>query len=170
MALYYPLSASLILFANILSNPQAQHQNQHATAASDIHLMNQLTSFIAQSVQPGTSFAATPTLGMFRELYGIATRLVAKVHTSAHVPQSSRKMKNRMPNDERADGHDPDHDPAPQLDFISAGSVVVPNESPHSDMNTQPTISSVSILIYPLQNRPQSFFHPTSSKPSPTSL
>lgn len=82
MALYYALSASLILFANILSNPQDQH------AAFDILLMNLMTSFINQSVRPGTPFAATPTLTMFQELYSITTRLVAKV-----TPRTSQKTK-----------------------------------------------------------------------------
>ncbi|EED15158.1 conserved hypothetical protein [Talaromyces stipitatus ATCC 10500] len=90
-ALYYPLSASLVLFTNILSNPQDQN------AASDVQLMNLITSFIAHSVQPGTSFADTPTLSVFKELYGIATRLVAK------VPQrSSQKMKRQPEGDDPA--------------------------------------------------------------------
>ena len=102
MALYYPLSASLILFAHILSNPQTHHQHH-------IQLMNQLTSFINAAVQPGSSFAATPTLSMFQALYGIATRFVAKAHASGnvHVPQSSLsrngRTKTRMPGDENAD-------------------------------------------------------------------
>ncbi|MCJ1396531.1 hypothetical protein MMC18_009422 [Xylographa bjoerkii] len=120
MALYYPLSASLVLFANILSNPQNQH------AASDIHLMNLITSFITHSVLPGTSFAATPTLTMFKELYSIATRLVARV-----ASQSSQKM-NRLP----------ESDDLAQSDFISSSKVpLVPDRSLCSDLNTQTTTS-----------------------------
>ncbi|MCJ1399994.1 hypothetical protein MMC11_003197 [Xylographa trunciseda] len=123
LALYYPLSASLVLFANILSNPQDQH------AASDIYLMNLITSFITHSVQPGTSFADTPTLSMFKELYSIATRLVARI-----APQSSQKMK-RLPESD---------DPA-QSEFISSSRVrMVPDKSLCSDLNTQTTTSFVS--------------------------
>jgi len=87
MAVYYPLSASLVLFTSILSNPRDQH------TASDIQLMGLIISFITRSVQPGTSFAATPTLNGFKELYGIATRLVAKLpphpgHKKKRAPES----------------------------------------------------------------------------------
>jgi hypothetical protein len=73
MALYYPLSAGLVLFTNILSNPQDQH------VASDLDLMDVINSFITNFIQPGTSFAATPTLTVFKELYSIATRFVERV-------------------------------------------------------------------------------------------
>lgn len=122
MALYYPLSASLVLFANILSNPQDQH------AASDIHLMNLITSFITRSVQPGTSFAATPTLSLFKELYSIAKRLVAKV-----PPQSSQKMKRQLESE----------DPA-QSGFIPLRGQLVADKSLSSDLNAQTTASYVS--------------------------
>ncbi|TVY39955.1 putative transcriptional regulatory protein [Lachnellula occidentalis] len=159
MALYYPLSASLVLFTNILSNPQAHVQNQHA-AASDIHLMNQLTSFITHAVQPGSSFAATPTLSMFQELYGIATRLVARVHASPPAP-SSRNIKTRMPPDaEKAHGPDPEPDTT-QTHFISPDSVpVVADASAYSDLNMQPTISSEPIV-------PQPSHSPTTTDNSP---
>lgn len=48
--------------------------------------MNLISLFITRAVRPGTSFAATPTLSMFKELYKIATRLVERVS-----PQSSQK-------------------------------------------------------------------------------
>lgn len=115
MALYYPLSASLVLFTNILLNPR------DTLAASDIHLMNLITSFITQSVQPGTSFAATPTLTLVKELYSIATRLVARV---APQPKS--------------------YEPA-QSDFISPSEVrPVPDQSFSSNMNTHITTTFVS--------------------------
>ena len=79
--------------------------------------MNLITSFISRSVQPGTSFSATPTLSLFKELYGIATRLVARA-----PQQSSQKMKRPPESD----------DPAQ-----SDGSLF-------SDLNTQTTTSFVS--------------------------
>lgn len=111
MVLYYPLSASLVLFTNILSNPQDKR------AASDIDLMNLMTSFISYFVQPGTSFAATPTLSLFKELYSIAAR-----HVARSPPQSSQKMKRGSKSDDAA-----------QSDFISL-----------SDLNTETAASFVS--------------------------
>jgi hypothetical protein len=66
--------------------------------------MGLILSFIARSVQPGTSFAATPTLNVFKELYGIATRVVAK-----SPPHFKHKMK-------RA----PESDDLEQPDFVSS--------------------------------------------------
>ncbi|KAH8694003.1 fungal-specific transcription factor domain-containing protein [Talaromyces proteolyticus] len=81
LALYYSLSASLVLFTNILSNPQHQH------AASDVRLMNLIISFITHSVKPGSSFAATPTVSVFKELFGIATRLVQSSQKVKRIPE-----------------------------------------------------------------------------------
>lgn len=85
MALYYPLSASIVLFTNILSNPS----NPHAPA--DLQTMSLVSTFISQYVQPGSSFAATPTLALFGEFHGMATRLVAR------VPAQSSLKKKRHP-------------------------------------------------------------------------
>ncbi|MCJ1308243.1 hypothetical protein MMC25_001896 [Agyrium rufum] len=116
MALYYPLSASLVLFTNVLSNPRGQH------ATSDIHLMGLITSFITQFVQPGTSFAATPTLSMFKELYGIATRFMERVS-----PQLSQRTKQK-----------PEYDDTVQSDLVSTPSVhMTPSISLWSGMNTE---------------------------------
>lgn len=123
MTLYYPLSASLVLFANILSNPQDQH------AASDIQLMELITSFVTHFVQPGTSFAATPTLRLFKELHSIAARLVARV-----PPQSSQRMR-KLPESD---------DPA-QSDPISSSRVLpVPDSYLRSGLNTETMTSFVS--------------------------
>ncbi|TVY37027.1 putative transcriptional regulatory protein [Lachnellula subtilissima] len=169
MALYYPLSASLILFAHILSNPQTHHQH-------DIQLMSQLTSFITHAVQPGSSFAATPTLSMFQALYGIATRLVAKSHASenVHVPQSrlGRKggTKTRIPGDENADDfnlHPDTTQTQTQTHYVSSSSTQpLPDESPslYPDLNlpsnTQPTLPPEEIMPEPSQS-------PTTTDTSP---
>ncbi|TVY25243.1 putative transcriptional regulatory protein [Lachnellula hyalina] len=156
MALYYPLSASLVLFAHILSNPQTHHQH-------DIQLMNQLTSFINAAVQPGSSFAATPTLSMFQALYGIATRFVAKAHASGniHLPQSSLsrngRTKTRMPGDENADDFDlhPDTTQTQTQPVSSSRAQPLPDESSslYSDLNltsnTQPTTLPEEIIPEP---------------------
>jgi hypothetical protein len=123
MALYYPLSASLVLFSNILSNPQDEN------AASDLHLTGLIASFIARSVQSGTSFAATPTLNLFKELHAIATRLVAKT-----PPHPSRKLKRQ-----------PESDDPTQADIASSpGISLEPDTSVGSDLHTQETTLFVS--------------------------
>ncbi|KAH8817183.1 fungal-specific transcription factor domain-containing protein [Xylogone sp. PMI_703] len=121
MALYYPLSASLVLFANILSNPQDRN------APSDVRLMNLIMTFIARFVQPETSFATTPTVALFKELYDIAKRLVARVSL-----QPTRKVK-RMP-----EGDEP-----AQSDLLSSSNIPAVLERPLSSVvNTQTTTSS----------------------------
>jgi hypothetical protein len=87
--------------------------------------MKLITSFITHSVQPGTSFAATPTVVMFEELCSIASRLVARV-----PPQPSQRMK-RMP----------EIDEPEQLDFISTPAS---DKSLSSNLNPQTTESFVS--------------------------
>ncbi|KAG0647263.1 putative transcriptional regulatory [Hyphodiscus hymeniophilus] len=141
-ALYYPLSASLVLFANILSNPQDQN------SASDIHLMNLMTSFITRSVLPGSSFATTPTLSLFKELYSIATRLVAR------VPQNSRQNMKRLP--------ESNEDIESAL-ISSSGVQLGSHRSFWSDSNTfykysqsDPQTPYESTLIYPETDKPES--------------
>jgi len=99
--------------------------------------MNVITSFISHSVQPGTSFAATPTLNVFKELYSIATRLVARV-----PQQTSQKMKSLHEIDEHA-----------HSDFIlSPGVQLAPDESLDSDFKTQTTsllVSSPFLQLFP---------------------
>ncbi|CAG8976123.1 hypothetical protein HYALB_00002404 [Hymenoscyphus albidus] len=82
-ALYYPLSACLVLLSNISSDPQDQH------AASDIHFMKSITLFMTRFVNPTSSFAATPTVNMFQELYSIAARLVGKA--PSYASQNSKR-------------------------------------------------------------------------------
>ncbi|KAI7969786.1 hypothetical protein EIK77_006734 [Talaromyces pinophilus] len=73
---------------NLKSNDQGQLQSNPRHASSDVQLLNLISAFINHSVQPGTSFADTPTLNMFKELYGIATRFVARAPS-----RPSQKMK-----------------------------------------------------------------------------
>jgi hypothetical protein len=88
--------------------------------------MNLITSFISHAVQPGTSFATTPTLLAFKEIYIIATRFVET--------QTGEKMKGLPKSD----------DPA-EADFISSSGVrLFPDESLFSDLNTQATSLFVS--------------------------
>lgn len=95
--------------------------------------MNLITSFITHSVQPGTSFAATPTLTLFKELYIIAARLVATV-----PPKPSQKMK-----------RPPESDVPAQLDSISSSTErLVPNTSFSSHLSTQTSTSFVSTQFH----------------------
>ena len=84
MALYYPLCACLTLFANTLQNPQDSH------AASDIKLMELVTGFIARSVVPGSPFAATLSLRIFKELTEVAGKFVE--NTYERNPQKMKRM------------------------------------------------------------------------------
>jgi len=91
--------------------------------------MSLIALFISHSVQPGTSFAATPTLSLFKELHMIATRLVARVS-----PQFSHNIE-RLP----------ESDGSTQSDFMSSSRLgQMPARSLYSDSNTETETLSVS--------------------------
>lgn len=77
MILYHPLSGFLTLFANILHNPRGRH------AASDLHLMNLVTEFLAPLVTDASPFTLSASIRLLRELENVATRLVDRTTSSA---------------------------------------------------------------------------------------
>jgi hypothetical protein len=78
MCNYYPLTASLTLFAHILQNPSLP------TALSDIALMNAVTSVLGHSFQR-TSAKAITTMAIFKEITRVAAQAVARAQGSAGV-------------------------------------------------------------------------------------
>ena len=71
-ALYYPLSAFLLLFANLLQNPQDSY------VANDLKLMEVVTTFLTLSVVPLSPFSTPASIQMFRQLYKVAVKFVEK--------------------------------------------------------------------------------------------
>lgn len=93
MALYYPLSGFLMLFANLLQNPE------DPSISSDIDLMNLVLSFLSPGLLSSTPFNANVTLKIFTELVNVARKFVAKVSS-----QGLKKAKRVHENDEESDG------------------------------------------------------------------
>ncbi|KIM94323.1 hypothetical protein OIDMADRAFT_135861, partial [Oidiodendron maius Zn] len=73
MALYYPLSSCLILFANLLQNPKDPY------ASSDIDLMDIVRSFLSPNALGSTPLNANLTIKIFTELTNVARKFVDKV-------------------------------------------------------------------------------------------
>ena len=79
MAVYYPLSATLTLFANIIQNPEG------STAKSDLGHMRLVADFLStyMAADHSKSIAANRTILIFQELYRTAIRHVDKVRAKA---------------------------------------------------------------------------------------
>lgn len=72
MCNYYPLSASLTLFAHLLATPHSP------TALSDLSLMNCVTSILSTSFAATTNPRGNLHLQLFKEVCSIAASVVAK--------------------------------------------------------------------------------------------
>lgn len=75
MALYYPLFGFLLLFANLLQNPEDPY------VSSDTSLMELVQSFLSPSEVRSTPFNANVTLKIFTELVNIARKFIDKVNS-----------------------------------------------------------------------------------------
>jgi hypothetical protein len=94
MFLYFPLSSFLLLFANLLQNPQDSY------IESDLKLMELVTSFLTPSAVP---FSPYSTIQMFHELYKIAVKFVEKSNA-----QNKKKTK-RVHDDIDSEGNNQRH-------------------------------------------------------------
>jgi hypothetical protein len=88
MALYWPLSGFLTLFANLLQNPQDSY------IPSDLKLMKSAISFLQPKTGRSTPFSAGGVIQIFTELGNVAEKFLAKVNAQgtkrikrAHDPQ-----------------------------------------------------------------------------------
>jgi len=85
LILYFPVSALVTLFANILQNPQ------DARARQDIKLMNQVVNFLAMLTSDEETGGVRRMLGVCSEFERIAKVVVDKADKESH---SRRKRKN----------------------------------------------------------------------------
>ena len=85
MIIYYPVSALVTLFANILQNPQ------DARARSDIRLMNQVVTFLSALSGDEETGGVKRMLGVCSEFERIARVVLDKAERESH---SRRKRKN----------------------------------------------------------------------------
>lgn len=84
MAVYYPLSASLALFANLVQNPEDPN------AFEDLTLMQLVLMFLTDVMTFDKSIAAGRTFAIFQELHRTATAHVAKASAQS-LPKERRK-------------------------------------------------------------------------------
>lgn len=74
MCNYYPLTASLTLFANILQNPSAP------TATTDLSLMNRVTRILTDSFASSCNPKAALHVDIFKQIIRTAAQFVARAH------------------------------------------------------------------------------------------
>ncbi len=86
LILYFPVSALVTLFANILQNPQ------DARARTDVKLMNQVVNFLTSLTVSEEHSGVRRTLGVCAEFERIARVVLEKAEKESH---SRRKRKNK---------------------------------------------------------------------------
>lgn len=89
MIIYYPVSALVTLFANILQNPQ------DARARSDIKLMNLVVNFLSLLVSDESNGSVKRMLGVCAEFERIAKVVLDKAEKESH----SRRKRRIVPED-----------------------------------------------------------------------
>ena len=87
MAVYYPLSASLALFANLVQNPEDPN------ASEDLTLIQLILTFLSDVMTGDKSIAASRTFAIFQEIHRTAAAHVAKV-LARSLPKEKRKRSN----------------------------------------------------------------------------
>ncbi|PKY06546.1 fungal-specific transcription factor domain protein [Aspergillus campestris IBT 28561] len=104
LILYYPVSALVTLFANILQNPN------DARARSDVKLMNVVVNFLSTLVSDESNGSIKRMLGLCGEFERIAQVVLDKAERESHT-----KKKRKAPPDEpkNAQRHSPEESSAP---------------------------------------------------------
>ncbi|KAJ5095674.1 hypothetical protein NUU61_005030 [Penicillium alfredii] len=92
LILYYPVSALVTLFANILQNPN------DARARSDVKLMNVVVNFLSTLVSDESNGSIKRMLGLCGEFERIAKVVLDKAEKESH----SRKKRKNAPEDPQA--------------------------------------------------------------------
>ena len=104
MIIYYPVSALMTLFTNVLQNPQ------DARARSDIRLMRQVVSFLSQIAVDEETGGVKRMLSVCAEFERIAKIVVDKSEKEAHP---RRKRKNNKDDEDDLSENIPEQHPTP---------------------------------------------------------
>ena len=104
MIIYYPVSALMTLFTNVLQNPQ------DARARSDIRLMRQVVSFLSQIAVDEETGGVKRMLSVCAEFERIGKVVVDKSDKESH---SRRKRKNNKDDEDDEIEHAPEKRPTP---------------------------------------------------------
>jgi hypothetical protein len=94
LILYYPVSALVTLFANILQNPN------DGRARSDVKLMNVVVNFLSTLVSDESNGSIKRMLGLCGEFERIAKVVLDKAEKESHA----RKKRKNAPEDETTEG------------------------------------------------------------------
>ena len=89
MAVYYPLSASLTLFANLIQNPE------DLNASDDLSLIQLVLDFLADVMTSDKSIAASRTYCIFQEVHRTATLHVNRTAAKS-LPKEKRKRDGKL--------------------------------------------------------------------------
>jgi hypothetical protein len=112
VALYYPLSGFLILFGNLLQNPEDPY------VSSDISLMELVRQFLSPSTLRSTTFNTNITLKIFTELINVARKFVDKV--SSQSMNKAKRVHDKYGESDWQHLSIPSKEPAAMEDFRNA--------------------------------------------------
>ncbi|KAB8232919.1 hypothetical protein ETB97_005609 [Aspergillus alliaceus] len=148
LILYYPVSALVTLFANILQNPN------DARARSDVKLMNVVVNFLSTLVSDESNGSIKRMLGLCGEFERIAQVVLDKAEKESHS-----KKKRKVPPDEpeNLQQKTPEENSAPSPSTsrpANATSTTAPFSSssyPANLGNTRPSMSNPSRTFVPGQ-------------------
>lgn len=143
MAMYYPVTGFLTLFANTLQNPQS------ACASADLELMDVVLSRISAIAIQGSSFSRTNASRLFTELGRVASNFVER--TQCNLKKSKRVNEKvdaanakRRPCPRETDVVDTSHDPKHNSalpDFLMPTTSHALSQFSTSDMSISPFTS-----------------------------
>ncbi|MCJ1315718.1 hypothetical protein MMC15_001038 [Xylographa vitiligo] len=149
MILYYPVSALVTLFANILQNPQ------DARVRSDIRLMNQVVNFLSVLSVDEETHSIKRMLSVCTEFERIAKIVLDKADKDAH---SRRKRKTPKDTDDQPPQHIPEKRTLPQ------SSEAPPMTSPTFAFNPG---FDADLLTQPFHPTPNGYPSPSSTSEMP---
>ncbi|KKZ61700.1 hypothetical protein EMCG_03729 [[Emmonsia] crescens] len=126
LILYFPISALVTIFANILQNPQ------DARARSDVKLMGLVVNFLSMLV-------ADESNGSVRRMLGVCSEFerIAKVVLEKAEKESQSKRKRRAGGDENNNDDVPAQAPSNDYQARSAPDVQARNATPKASLPTQ---------------------------------
>lgn len=176
---YYPLSACLVLFANVLQNPLDPQ------ARSDIGLMKGAVDFLSSNMESDSKSVSSMVLKTFKTVNDLAARYVEKTQSQGTIQSKRAREPLKTPN-YTWDSNPFDRPSQPSVDKNMSDSLpasisladqldstwreftssATPTTSyPSSTNTTQPAISSQSQSQSQFQSTPTSSITPSNSAP-----
>lgn len=160
LIIYFPVSALVTLFANILQNPQ------DARARSDVRLMNQVVSFLSILSTDDENNGVKRMLGVCSEFERIAKVVLDKAEKESHSrrkrktnkepeepkPQAQPQLQSRVPEKRPAPRSPLSNSTSPPKIVFTPGFTGESNSNPTNSNNHQPFDPSVNSFSPALSN------------------